>query len=643
MPRRLDSIGSPADLKKVPREKLPEVAREIRELIVETVSKTGGHLASSLGVVELAVALHYHMDSPVDRIVWDVGHQAYAHKILTGRRDVFHTLRTFGGISGFPRMSESPHDVFGTGHSSTSISAALGMAAARDLSGGKHRVAAVIGDGSLTSGLAFEGLNQAGHEGRDLLVVLNDNEWSIGQNVGALSGYLNRIMTGRLYTSFRRRVESFLKSMPKGDFMARMGKKAEELTKGFIVPGLLFEELGFTYVGPIPGHDIGELLATLENLENLEGPVLLHVITSKGKGYGPAEQNPEAFHGVGAFDPATGKGTGKASPPTFTDAFGKALVEAARDDSRVVAITAAMCGGTGLTAFREAFPERFFDVGIAEGHAVTFAAGLAREGKVPVVAVYSSFLQRGYDELIHDACLQNLPVILAVDRAGLVGADGATHHGVFDLSYLRHVPNLSVLAPRDGEELGRMLREAIGHGSPVAIRYPRGEAGASASRPDRHPAGWGKGELLVDGKDLLVLSCGHMAEPALEAAERLRRHGIHAAVVDARFVKPLDREMILSLARRTGKVLTVEENVLAGGFGSAVLELFEEAGEIPHAFRRIGVGDAFVEHGSQGELRALCGLDAAAIEAEGLRLCGAARSFLPTLLDHLRHRLEKIV
>ncbi|MHB1026044.1 MAG: 1-deoxy-D-xylulose-5-phosphate synthase, partial [Desulfobacteria bacterium] len=415
-------IQSPAELKKVPRDKLPGVAAELRETIVRSVARTGGHLASSLGVVELTVALHYVFDCPRDRIIWDVGHQAYAHKILTGRRDVFPTLRTFGGISGFPRISESPCDAFGTGHSGTSISAALGMAVARDLRKEKNRVIAVIGDGSLSSGLALEGLNHAGHQKRDLIVILNDNEWSISQNVGALSGYLNRMMTGKLYTSFRKRVETLLKSMPHGAFLARIAKKSEELTKGFIVPGLLFEELGYTYIGPIPGHDLDVLIGTLQNLENIEGPVLVHVVTAKGKGYAPAEENPEYFHGVGAFDPKTGKGIGKASAPSYTDVFSDAIVELARENPKVVAITAAMCGGTGLTKFREAFPDRFFDVGIAEAHAVTFAAGLAREGKIPVVAIYSTFLQRAFDQIIHDVCIQKLPVVFAVDRGGLVGA-----------------------------------------------------------------------------------------------------------------------------------------------------------------------------------------------------------------------------
>jgi 1-deoxy-D-xylulose-5-phosphate synthase len=637
----LTGIRSPEDLKRIPREKLPQVAAELRELIVQGVSRTGGHLASSLGVVELTIALHYVYSCPTDRIVWDVGHQAYAHKILTGRRDLFPTLRTFGGISGFPRASESPYDAFGTGHSGTSISAALGMAVARDMRKECHKVIAVIGDGSLSSGLALEGLNQAGHQKRDLIVVLNDNEWSISQNVGALSGYLNRMMTGKFYTSFRKRIENLLKSMPHGNLMARIGKKAEELTKGFIVPGLLFEELGFTYIGPISGHNIEDLLATFQNLANLEGPLLVHIVTSKGKGYGPAEANPEYFHGVGAFDPATGKGM--ESPPAYTDAFADAIVEIGRENPRVVAITAAMCSGTGLAKFRDAFPDRFFDVGIAEGHAVTFAAGLAREGKIPVVTIYSTFLQRAYDQILHDVCLQNLPVVFAVDRGGIVGADGATHQGLFDLSFLRHIPNMSVMAPGCREELAAMLRAAVAAGRPAAIRYPRGSGTGPVGNEAPEPVEWGRGVLLLDGKDLAILAVGAMVAPSLLAAEELRKRGVSAAVVNARFVKPLDAELLLPLAHRIGRVLTVEENVLAGGFGSAVLEMFEERGEHLHQFRRMGIRDAFVEHGSQAQLREAYGLSADAIVAEAVRMLGPAKTFLPSLFNGIRSRLERIV
>jgi 1-deoxy-D-xylulose-5-phosphate synthase len=639
----LQVIESPGDLKGIPRERLPEVASELRGFIVQHVARTGGHLASNLGAVDLTVALHYVFSCPQDRIVWDVGHQAYAHKILTGRRDVFHTLRTHKGISGFPRIDESPCDAFGVGHSGTSISAALGLAVARDLRGEDHKVIAVIGDGSLSSGLALEGLNQAGNQDRDFIVILNDNEWSISQNVGALSAYLNRIMTGKRYTTFRKRVGNLLKAMPKGEFMARMGKKAEEFTKGFIVPGLLFEELGFTYIGPIPGHAIDDLVATFQNLANLEGPLIVHVVTTKGKGYPPAEENPERFHGVGPFDPDTGEPAGRGEGPTYTEIFGETLVAIARGNADVVAITAAMCNGTGLDGFREAFPDRFFDVGIAESHAVTFAAGLAREGKIPVVAIYSTFLQRAYDQIVHDVCLQNLPVVFALDRGGIVGADGATHQGLFDLSYLRHIPNMTVMAPRDEAELVRMIHTAVCAGRPVAIRYPRGSGQGVPLPADPETVPWGKGELLVEGKDLLILAAGAAVTPALRAAAMLRKRGIAAAVADARFIKPLDADLILSLARRCGRVLTVEENVLAGGFGSAVLELFEDHGELPQLVRRLGVADTFVEHGSQTELRAACRIDADAIADEAAKMCGFGKPFLPALFSGIKSRLDRIV
>ena len=639
----LSTIHSPEDLKKVPKERLPEVAREIREMIVHSVAASGGHLASSLGVVELTLALHYVFSCPRDRIVWDVGHQAYAHKILTGRRDVFPTLRTYGGISGFPRIAESPCDAFGTGHSGTSISAALGLAVARDLNRENHKIIAVIGDGSLSSGLALEGLNQAGHQKRDLIVILNDNEWSISQNVGALSGYLNRMMTGKFYTSFRKRVETILKSMPHGKLLARIGKRAEELTKGFIVPGLLFEELGFTYVGPISGHNLDDLVGTFLNLGNLEGPILVHVVTSKGKGYAPAEDNPERFHGVGAFDPVTGNGAGKETLPTYTDVFESAILGIGRENPNVVAITAAMCGGTGLVKFREAFPDRFFDVGIAEAHAVTFAAGLAREGKIPVVAIYSTFLQRAYDQIVHDVCLQNLPVVFAIDRSGIVGADGATHQGLFDLTYLRHIPNMSLMAPRDEAELVRMLRTSVYAGRPAAIRYPRGAVAGVTIPADPEPVPWGRGELLADGKDILILAIGATVATSLFAAEELRKRGISAAVVDARFVKPMDASLIVPLVQRVGRVLTVEENVLAGGFGSAVLEMLEEHDVRPHGFHRIGVRDTFVEHGSQAELREAYGLSDDSVIAEAARLFAQGWHLLPSIFSGIRSRIEKIV
>jgi len=639
----LSSIDTPDDLKKVPQEKLTELAVEIREKIVHDVSQTGGHLASSLGVVELTIALHYVFDCPRDRIVWDVGHQAYVHKILTGRREAFSGQRTLGGISGFPRISESPCDAFGTGHSSTSISAALGMAVSRDLDGEKHRVIAVIGDGSLTNGLAFEGMNQAGHQDRDLIVILNDNEFSISHNVGALSQYLNRIITGKVYTSFRKGVGKLLKAMPRGEFLARIAKRSEELTKGFIVPGLLFEELGFTYVGPIPGHSLEALIGTFRNLENLKGSLFVHVVTSKGKGYAPAEANPEFFHGVGTFDPETGKGTGPAGITTYTDVFSDVIVELGNENHNLVTITAAMCAGSGLSKFRETFPDRFFDVGIAESHAVTFAAGMAKEGKIPVVAIYSTFLQRSFDQIIHDVCLQNLPVVFAVDRGGVVGADGATHHGLFDLSFLREIPGISVMAPRDEAEMAGMLRAAVESGRPVAIRYPR--CAVSGVRGLLSPAAipWGKGELLLDGHDILLIGIGTTVSMCLLAAEELRKAGVSAAVVDAKFVKPMDTELILSLVRRIGRVITVEENILTGGFGSAVMEMLEAAEELPPQFRRIGFEDRFFEHGTIAEICAAAGVTPAHVVEEALRMCSSGRSLLPSILYGIRSRLEKIV
>ena len=639
----LSSIDTPDDLKKVPPEKLIELAAQLREKIVRDVSQTGGHLASSLGVVELTIALHYVFDCPRDRIVWDVGHQAYAHKILTGRREAFAEQRTLGGISGFPRIKESPYDAFGVGHSSTSISAALGMAIARDLDGEKHRVIAVIGDGSLTNGLAFEGMNQAGHLDRDLIVILNDNEFSISQNVGALSQYLNRIVTGKFYTSFRKSVSKLLKAMPRGELLTRIAKRSEELTKGFIVPGLLFEELGFTYVGPIQGHSLEALIGTFRNLENLEGPLFVHVITSKGQGYAPAEANPEFFHGVGAFDPETGKGVGPAGVTTYTDVFSDVIVELGKENHKLVAITAAMCAGTGLSKFRETFPDRFFDVGIAESHAVTFAAGMAKEGKIPVVAIYSTFLQRSFDQIIHDVCLQNLPVVFAVDRGGVVGADGATHHGLFDLSFLREIPGMSVMAPRDEVEMAGMFRAAVESGLPVAIRYPRSAVPGVRVPPEPAAIPWGKGELLLAGHDILLIGIGTTVSVCLLAAEELRKSGVSAAVVDAKFLKPMDAGLILPLVRRIGRVITVEENILAGGFGSAVMELLEAAEEFPPQFHRIGFEDRFFEHGTIAEICAAAGVTPANVVKEALRMCSSGRSLFPSILYGIRSRLEKIV
>jgi 1-deoxy-D-xylulose-5-phosphate synthase len=609
----LDTIEGPADIKRLDPSDLARLAVEVRGLIIATVSRVGGHLASSLGAVDLAIALHHVYDCPEDRIIWDVGHQAYAHKILTGRKRDFHTLRQLGGISGFPRPAESVFDSFGVGHSSTSISAGLGMAAARDLSGASRRVISVIGDGSLTAGLAFEGLNQAGHIRKDLIVVLNDNEMSISRNVGALSTFLSRKITGRFANRLKVEVESFIRSIPRiGERLMGIAKRAEDSLITLLTPGMLFEGLGFHYIGPIDGHDIGAMLETFRDIRELKGPVLVHVLTKKGKGYAPAETDPSAFHGVGPFDVRTGAPV-KDAGVSYTNVFSAALLEIAAEDERVVAITAAMPDGTGLAAFAERHPERFFDVGIAEQHAVTFAAGLARDGYIPVAAIYSTFLQRAYDQIFHDVCLQNLPVVMAMDRAGIVGADGATHHGLFDLSYLRHLPNIVVAAPRDADELRLLLYTAVRSGRPFAIRYPRGSCRGVARGGPLREIPVGEAEVLSRGADVTMLALGVMVGPCLEAARRLKESGVSAGVVDCRFVKPLDQGVILKAASSTGAIVTVEENALQGGFGSAVMELLEERG-VMCPVRRIGVPDEFIEHGAQDELRAALGLDAPGIE-----------------------------
>jgi len=615
----LSGIGGPDDFRGFSREELEALAGEVRRYILEKLSPVGGHLASSLGVVELTVALHAVFATPEDRIVWDVGHQCYAHKILTGRRDAFAGIRQKGGLSGFPKRSESPFDAFGTGHSSTSISAGLGMAVASELQGAGRKVVSVIGDGSMTAGMAFEGLNQAGHLDKDLVVVLNDNDMSISPNVGALSSYLSRILTGDLYSRFRRDVTDFLRSIPSfGGTVARLAKRVEEHVKGFLSPGMLFEELGFTYVGPIDGHNLGHLLTTFQNVRKFQKPVLVHVVTRKGKGFPPAEAKPTAFHGIGPFDPCNGQcvTTGGVSVPTYTEVFRDTLVRLAEANPRIVAITAAMPEGTGLDRFRERFPDRFFDVGIAEQHAVTFAAGLAAEGMIPVVAVYSTFLQRSYDQIVHDVAIQGLPVVLALDRAGLVGADGPTHHGAFDLSYLRHIPGLTVLAPADEDELQNALATAVTLGGPVALRYPRGCAEGVSMAPEPYPLPLGKGRLVFGAADrpgVLVLAAGTILSSAVQAAKQAQGEGIQASVFDARYVKPLDQDAIQALAARATGLVTVEENVVAGGFGSAVLELLVDSGTLPASVRCLGLPDRFVEHGSQGELRTELGLDPAGI------------------------------
>jgi 1-deoxy-D-xylulose-5-phosphate synthase len=608
-------------------EEQERLAAEIRETIIATVARTGGHLAPSLGVVELTIALQVVFPTPQDRIVWDVGHQCYAHKLLTGRLARFCTLRQRGGISGFPRRSESCHDVFGTGHSGTSISAAAGLAAARDALGGGHKVVAVIGDGSMTSGEAFEALNHVGHLKQDLVVVLNDNEMSISPNVGALSSYLNRVLTGHLPTRMRDRFVKFLRELPGvGEQATKMAKRVEESVKALIVPGLLFEELGFRYVGPIPGHELKHLIETFRNVrEEFKKPVLVHVITKKGKGFPPAERDPARYHGVGPFDPATGVLLAAPAPPSYTAVFGQALLREAARQPRLVAITAAMTDGTGLAPFAAAHPERFFDVGIAEQHAVTFAAGLACEGMRPVVAVYSTFLQRAYDQTLHDVCLQGLPVVFALDRAGLVGDDGATHHGVFDLSYLRQIPNLVVAAPKDEAELAQLLHTALVHPGPFALRYPRG-AGIGVAVPEApEPLAVGVWETLRPGGDLAFLAVGACVHPALEAARLLEADGWRVGVVNARFVKPLDQVLLAQTAAENKLLLTVEENVLAGGFGAAVLEHLAAHGPTGARVELAGIPDEFVEHGTQADLRARYRLDATGLAARARDLLGEKR------------------
>jgi len=612
----IERIHSVYDLRELPEEELPDLASEIREEIIDVVSKTGGHLAPSLGVVDLTIALHYAFDTPNDRIVWDVGHQAYAHKILTGRRPRFSTLRQHGGISGFPKREESLFDHFDVGHASTSISAALGMIAARDIKDEDYRVIAVIGDGSISAGLAFEGLNQAGHLKKNLVVILNDNEMSISPNVGALSSYLSRLMTGNFYTRLRKETKHFLQGIPRvGESMFNLAKKAEDSIKGLMVPGMLFEDLGFQYIGPIDGHNIHHLLATFQNIKNYTWPVLVHVITKKGKGCDFAECDPSQYHGTPPFERETGKVGRKSQVLSYTEVFGQTMIKLATDNGRIVAISAAMSDGTGLDKFAAQFPDRFFDVGIAESHGITFACGLAVEGLHPVAAIYSTFTQRAYDQVVHDLCLQNLPVTLALDRAGLVGEDGPTHHGAFDIAYLRHVPNMVVMAPKDENELQHMIKTAVEHLGPTAVRYPRGTGYGVPMDQELKKLEIGKAELLMDGTDVAIIAIGSMVYPSLAAAKRLAMDGITAAVVNARFVKPLDAELILALAKKTCRVVTAEEHSLLGGFGSAVLECLDASLTTGVKTLRIGLPDKYIEHGSQSVLRHKYGLDADGIYA----------------------------
>ena len=624
----LASIASPADLRKLSRLELKQLAGELREYVVQSVSQTGGHLSSNLGTVELTIALHYVFDTPTDRIVWDVGHQTYPHKVLTGRRDRMSTLRQLGGISGFPRRDESEYDTFGTAHSSTSISAALGMAVAARLKGESRKSVAVIGDGAMSAGMAFEALNNAGVAQTDMLVVLNDNDMSISPPVGALNRYLARLMSGRFYAAARDTAKTVLKNAPP---LFELARRFEEHAKGMIVPGTIFEEFGFNYVGPIDGHDLDSLIPTLENLRHLKGPQFLHVVTKKGYGYKLAENDPVNYHGPGKFDPAVGL-VKPATPPkmTFTQVFGEWLCDMAEKDERLIGITPAMSGGSGMLDFEKRFPKRFFDVGIAEQHAVTFAAGLACEGLKPVVAIYSTFLQRGYDQLIHDVAIQNLPVVFALDRAGLVGADGATHAGVYDIAYLRCIPNMSVMTPADEDECRQSLYTAFMQNHPVAVRYPRGSGVGRLPKPEMTEIAFGKGEIRREsatspaqaGQRIAILAFGTLLYPALAAAE-----AFDATVANMRFVKPLDVALVTELARSHDAIVTVEEGAVMGGAGSAVLEALADA-RIDCPVLTLGLPDVFTEHGDPAKLLAMAGLDAAGIEQSIQRRFGSA----PTLI-----------
>jgi 1-deoxy-D-xylulose-5-phosphate synthase len=616
MGRLLDTIDSPADLKRLALEDLPALCEEIRGVVIETCARNGGHLGSSLGAVEINVALHYVYSSPTDKLVFDVGHQAYAHKLLTGRRERFRTIRTEGGLAGFPERHESEYDAFGVGHASTAISAALGMIEAKRMTGAPGKVVAVVGDGAMTGGEAFEGLNQAGYLGRDLLVVLNDNEMSISPNVGALSEWFSKKFASRTYNRWRHAVKDFLAQVPKGPAAIAVIRQGIAATKSLVTPGILFEGLGFHYVGPVDGHDVKGLVAIFQKLSTFDGPVLLHAITTKGKGYAPAEADAATRgHALSFFDVATGKPVKKAAPKAkaYTDLFAEALCDEMDRDPRVVAITAAMLEGTGLIRAKKQHPTRTYDVGIAEQHAITFAAGLACEGIRPVAAIYSTFLQRAYDQIIHDVALQKLPVTFALDRGGLVGADGKTHQGAFDLAYLRCVPNLVVMAPSDENEMRHMLHTSLQLDGPAAFRFPRGAGEGVAIEPMPKVLEVGKGRVVrsVPGKpDVCIVSIGTELRAARDAAALLERDGLHATIVDARFVKPLDEELIAAEAMRAGRVVTVEEGCLTGGFGSAVLELLERRGMLAEvSVRGLGLPDEFVTHGDPAKQRAQFGLD----------------------------------
>lgn len=590
------------DLKRMSYEELNILAKEIRELIIDVVSKNGGHLASNLGVVELTIALHKVFDSDYDKIIWDVGHQAYVHKILTGRKDVFHTIRKYKGISGFPKRKESPHDIFEVGHSSTSISAGLGYALSRDIKKEEYNIVSVIGDGAMTAGMAFEALNHAGDSGTNLIVVLNDNEMSISQNVGGLSKYLNKIRTAPTYYKLKEDVEAILTSIPGiGKQVFKTAERAKDSVKYFLVPGMFFEDLGFKYLGPIDGHNISDIVRELERAKKVKGPVLVHVLTKKGKGYKPAEETPDKFHGVSPFEVSTGKPLNIPNKPSYSDVLGDTLISLAEKDNKVVAITAAMPEGTGLSKYKEKFRNRFFDVGIAEQHGVTLAAGLASNGLKPYFVVYSSFLQRGYDQVLHDVCIQKLPVVFAIDRAGIVGNDGETHHGVFDLSYLSHIPNMVIMAPRDKTEFIEMLEFSRNYNGPLAIRYPRGSCYDIVEEKTRTKIELGKAEILIEGKDLALLAIGKMVEIAYEVSKILSDEGRTVTLVNARFAKPIDEELIKDIAKTHSLIVTLEDNVKIGGYGSLVNDLLIENGYKGQVLN-IALPDIFIEHGSIEEL-----------------------------------------
>lgn len=621
-PVRLKDIKSPADLRDLTIPELDTIAEDLRATIIDTVSKTGGHLAPGLGVVELTLALHYVFDTPKDKLIWDVGHQTYAHKLLTGRQEQFSTLRQYKGLSGFPKFKESEFDAFETGHSSTSISAALGMACAKNLKKDTKKVIAIIGDGAMTAGMAFEALNQAGHLDKDLIVILNDNEMSISENVGAMSSFLSRQLTSKTVRRLRKHISTRLKELSGvGDRFLNVLKKSEENIKSFFTPAMLFEALKFYYIGPISGHELEDLIPTLENIrDNVDGPILVHVITQKGRGYAPAEENPGNYHGLGPFDIATGIPHPSTGSISYTEVFGNSICKLAKSNPDIVAISAAMPAGTGLTKFSKEFPDRFFDVGIAEQHGVTFAAGLAAEGARPVVAIYSSFFQRALDQIIHDVCIPSLPVTLAIDRGGVVGDDGPTHHGIFDISFLRFIPNLTYMAPKDENELQHMLYTAVTLPGPAAIRYPRGSGEDIALDSEFKTLEIGKGELLRDGKDILLLPVGNRVYPALRAAEGLEKLGINAAVINPRFIKPLDIELICEWAEKTGRVVTVEDNVEHGGFGSLVLEALSKNKLFSVKTHLLGYTDQFVEHGPQKTLWKNSKLDSPAIISAAMEL-----------------------